>query len=100
MTDVNLRVKSKAGNQVISKLSLSLSIDQLKETLSKLTEIPTQRMKVLHGYPPQILDTSNGSESLHTLSLRSGLRSGDALIVEEDFELVTNGAEHNALEVS
>lgn len=77
---LNLRCKTKTGQHSMTGLHLSSTIGQLKITISELTKIPSDRLKVLQGYPPKVVDLSNVEQCLSDIPLRSG----DTLIVEED----------------
>ncbi len=75
-----LRVKAKDGQHVLKQLTLQSTIGDLKEQISKLTNIPAMVLKILQGYPPKPMDLSNNDIVLSEVPLRSG----DTLIVEED----------------
>ena len=75
-----LRCKSKSGQHVLKELSGESSIRELKQRIEALTNIPADSQKILSGFPPKLIDISDGAKSLTTAMLRSG----DTLIVEED----------------
>lgn len=74
-----LKVKTKQGQHVVSNLTDSETIGNLKSTISELTQIPADCLNVLIGFPPRPLDLSANGSSIST----SGITSGDTLIVEE-----------------
>jgi ubiquitin thioesterase OTU1 len=55
-----LRVKTKSGHQVIKSLTPEHTIKDLKVQLSKVSNIPQDRLHVLSGYPPKVLDITQG----------------------------------------
>ncbi|XP_017770842.1 PREDICTED: ubiquitin thioesterase OTU1 [Nicrophorus vespilloides] len=79
MTTYALKVKMKTGQQIVKTLTSESTIKELKTLLSKLSNIPQDRLNVLSGFPPRILDLNH--ESNHLCS--SGIFSGDTLILEE-----------------
>ncbi|XP_044262431.1 ubiquitin thioesterase OTU1 [Tribolium madens] len=74
-----LRVKTKTGQQVIKNLTPEHTIKDLKHQLCSMSQIPQERLHVLSGYPPKVFALSEDSLELG----RSGLKSGDTLILEE-----------------
>ncbi|XP_057376067.1 ubiquitin thioesterase OTU1-like [Daphnia carinata] len=76
---MQLRVKHKGGQSVISTLTLTSRVDQLLDELSKSTQIPVHLVKILRGFPPIALDISDKSVSLGDC----GLQERDTLLVEE-----------------
>lgn len=76
---VHLRVKHKGGQSIISSLLLSSTIEHLLSELSILTQIPVHLVKVLRGFPPVPLDTSNWNSSLEDC----GFQARDSILVEE-----------------
>lgn len=74
-----LRVKFKNGQQVVEGLNPQSTILELKNQLTKVTNISVGKLHVLSGFPPKAFDLSNGSKTLS----ESGISSGDTLIVEE-----------------
>lgn len=79
MAGFALRVKTKSGQQVVSTLTKESTIKELKQVLSSLSNIPINRLHILSGYPPKILDISEDNLNL----ANSGITSGDTLILEE-----------------
>ena len=77
---LTLRLKAKDGQHVINQLTLESTLEDLKSTISKVTNIPSSALRLLKGFPPTVITTSNGQEKLSGLELRTG----DTLIVEED----------------
>lgn len=79
MAGFALRIKTKTGQQVINTLTKESTIKELKQVLSNLSDIPINRLHVLSGFPPKIIDMSQDSKNLDS----SGIASGDTLIIEE-----------------
>lgn len=79
MAGFALRVKTKSGQQVVNTLTKESTIKELKQVLSSLSNIPINRLHILSGYPPKILDITQDSLNL----ANSGITSGDTLILEE-----------------
>lgn len=76
---MQLRVKHKGGQSVISNLTLTSSVEELLGELSKCTQIPANSVKVLRGFPPVAMDVSNRAASLG----QCGLQERDTVLVEE-----------------
>lgn len=79
MTGYSLKVKSKKGQHVVSNLQETTTIADLKLKISEITDIPAPFLHILIGFPPKPLDLSRDNEKLN----KSGISSGDTLIVEE-----------------
>ncbi|KAL1510041.1 hypothetical protein ABEB36_004697 [Hypothenemus hampei] len=79
MSNLLLRVKTKNGQHVVKNLTQDHKIHDLKETLAELSNIPVNRLQVLLGFPPKVLDISNDNLEL----AQSGLSTGDTLILQE-----------------
>ncbi|EFX80376.1 hypothetical protein DAPPUDRAFT_304008 [Daphnia pulex] len=82
---MQLRVKHKGGQSVISTLSLTSRVEQLLDELSKSTQIPVHLVKILRGFPPIAVDISDKSVSLS----ECGLQERDTILVEELIETQT-----------
>ncbi len=76
---MQLRVKHKGGQSVISNLTLTSSVEELLGELSKCTQIPANSVKILRGFPPVAMDVSNRAASLG----QCGLQERDTVLVEE-----------------
>lgn len=76
---IQLRVKHKGGQSVISTLTFTSRVGQLLDELSKSTQIPVHLVKILRGFPPIALDISDKNVSLGAC----GLQERDTLLVEE-----------------
>ncbi|KAJ3641300.1 hypothetical protein Zmor_027812 [Zophobas morio] len=74
-----LRIKTKAGQEVLRNLTPEHTVKDLKTQLSSISKIPRDRLHILSGYPPKPLDLTQDSLSLS----KSGIKSGDTLILEE-----------------
>lgn len=79
MANFALKVKTKNGQQIVNNLSPESTIKELKELLSNLSNIPINRLHVLSGYPPKILDFTQDNSNI----VNCGITSGDTLILEE-----------------
>lgn len=79
MAVLALRIKTKAGLQLINTLTCDSTIKDLKTELCNVTKIPENRLYVLNGFPPKPFDISQDEMLLS----QSGLKSGDTLILEE-----------------
>lgn len=78
MTEMNIRVKTKTGQQLLRGLTAASTIADLKRALSDLSKIPNGNLHVLFGFPPKPLDLSSEGRSLD----ETGLKNGDTLILE------------------
>jgi len=76
---LRLRIQTKVGPKILEGLELSSTVTKLKENISEITNIPSQRLKIKNGYPPKVINLTDDSAKLSTLPLRSG----DTIIVEE-----------------
>ncbi|XP_018568960.1 ubiquitin thioesterase OTU1 isoform X2 [Anoplophora glabripennis] len=79
MAGFALRIKTKSGQQVVNSLTKESTIKELKQVLSSLSNIPINRLHILSGFPPKILDITQDNLNLAS----SGITSGDTLILEE-----------------
>ncbi|XP_017891210.1 ubiquitin thioesterase OTU1 [Ceratina calcarata] len=79
MANYVLRVKTKSGQKVVNGLLPTDQLVKLKSKLVELTEIPSEALHVLCGFPPRPINMNDESASLE----KSGINSGDTLIVEE-----------------
>jgi len=80
---LSLRCTSKKGQHILSGLTLSSRVSDLKQKISELTNIHKDWIKIRQGYPPKEVDLSEDDKELSYLPFRSG----DSLIVEEDRSL-------------
>lgn len=80
MGGLTLKIKTKQGQHILKDLTTTDSIDTLKTKLSQLTNIPTERLSVLIGFPPKHLNITD--DVCSTLATR-GVTNGDTLIVDE-----------------
>lgn len=74
-----LKVKTKGGQHVVSDLTESETIGNLKTKISEITNIPANSLYILIGFPPKPLDLSENECTI----LTSGITRGDTLIVDE-----------------
>ncbi|KAJ8948379.1 hypothetical protein NQ314_008418, partial [Rhamnusium bicolor] len=72
-------LRQKSGHQVVNTLTKDSTIRELKQVLSGLSNIPINRLHILSGFPPKILDITQDNSNL----ANSGISSGDTLILEE-----------------
>ncbi|KAG5899169.1 hypothetical protein JTB14_029003 [Gonioctena quinquepunctata] len=79
MAGFALKVKTKTGQQVVNTLTNESTVIELKQTLSGLSNIPVNRLLILSGFPPKILDLTQDHMKLGIC----GVKSGDTLILEE-----------------
>ena len=77
---LSLRLKAKNGQHTLKDITIESTLKDLKSAISELTKIPTRAMKILQGFPPRTVDTSDDGKQLAGMNLKSG----DTLIVEED----------------
>ena len=80
MAKLQLRVKHKGGQSIVSSVNTASRVQELQEELSRLTQIPVNQIKVLRGFPPSAIDLSNPSEK--RLS-ECGIQERDTILVEE-----------------
>ncbi|CAG9854079.1 unnamed protein product [Phyllotreta striolata] len=79
MAGFALRIKTKSGHQIINSLTKDSTMKELKEMLSNMSSIPANRLQILTGFPPKIIDISQDEEGIGN----AGISSGDTLILEE-----------------
>lgn len=79
MVGFSLKIKTKNGQKVVNNLTQDTTIKELKSILSNVSNIPINKLHVLSGFPPKILDISQDDLNLSN----SGIFSGDTLILEE-----------------
>lgn len=77
----SLKVKTKQGILHVQDLTSENTLEDLKTKLSALTNIATDRLNVLIGFPPKLLDITTTNSQL-TVG-KSGICSGETLIVDE-----------------
>ena len=77
---LSLRLKTKAGQRVVSHLTPESTVDDLKMIAAEHAHIPSSALRLLAGFPPKPVDVTDGSRSLQSLNIRHG----DTVIVEED----------------
>lgn len=81
-----LRIRTKNGHLALNHLKPDSTLKELKLLSSQVTDIPVNALKILHGYPPSPLNSVSDSDTLYSLSLRSG----DTLIIEEDADALSD----------
>ncbi|RZB73462.1 OTU and/or ubiquitin domain containing protein [Asbolus verrucosus] len=91
-----LRIKTKTGQQVIRNLTPEDTIKDLKVHLSNVSNIPQDRLHVLSGFPPKVFDITQDNLSLS----KTGLTSGDTLILEEKAPSSQNVAQEHRSHIS
>lgn len=74
-----LRFKTRNGNQSIANLTADTTVADLKALLSGFSDVSSERLKVLSGFPPKPLDLSCDNEPISSL----GLKPRETLIIEE-----------------
>jgi len=79
MAAMQLRVKHKGGQCVLTSLKKEDKVEDLLKQLSTSTNIPVERIKLLKGFPPQPVDISDTS----ILLSHSSVQDRDTLLVEE-----------------
>lgn len=79
-----LQIRTRGGKHVLNQLNPQSTLRELKLLSSEVTKIPAHAMKIFYGYPPKPLYSVSDSDTLISLSLRSG----ETLIVEEDQRIV------------
>lgn len=77
MAEMVLRLKCRAGTFPLT-VPLNLAISDLREQVSALSDIPAASVKLLLGFPPRVIQQSEG------LVRDTGLKSGDTIIAEAD----------------
>lgn len=80
MSVLRLRCRDPKREQTIGDLTSSSSIATLISRLSRLTDIPFQKLAVLRGYPPKPIIVTSAEASLESL----GIKNNDTLIARED----------------
>ncbi|XP_078037253.1 yod1 deubiquitinase [Augochlora pura] len=79
MAEFLLRVKTKSGQKVVNGLVIQDKVSKLKLKLSEITGIAVDALHVLGGFPPKAIDLNDETTTIE----KSGIVSGDTLIVEE-----------------
>ena len=86
MAQLQLRVKHKGGQSVISSLKKDNKLADLLAQLSVFTGIPVKQIKVLKGFPPVAINI----EDTDVLLSDCDIQERDTLLVEELPVLGTN----------
>ncbi|XP_064399616.1 ubiquitin thioesterase OTU1-like [Halichondria panicea] len=73
-----LSVKTKTGRLVINDLSETSTFGHLQSVLKQKTSISPPYQKILYGYPPQPISSSDTNATLQSLAIQSG----ETLILE------------------
>ncbi|KAJ6622856.1 Ubiquitin thioesterase OTU1 [Pseudolycoriella hygida] len=73
-----LRLKTKEGQQILNLIE-SDNVGTLKAKIAELSQIASNRLNVLAGYPPKTLDLSDLQKPISQI----GVTNGDTLIVNE-----------------
>jgi len=79
MAMMQLRVKHKGGQCVLTSLKKEDKVDDLLKQLFMSTNIPVERIKLLKGFPPRPIDISD----TNILLCHSSIQDRDTLLVEE-----------------
>ena len=78
-TSYTLRVRTKKGVLRITNLTENSNIGDLKSAIVVQGDVDCSNVKILKGYPPKALDSSNDSSTLASHSINNG----ELLTVEE-----------------
>lgn len=73
-----LRLKTRGGQQILNLIETD-NVGTLKEKIAELSQISSNRLNVLNGFPPKQLDFSDLTKPLSQI----GITNGDTLIVNE-----------------
>ncbi|KAH8278191.1 hypothetical protein KR044_001066 [Drosophila immigrans] len=76
----SVKLKSKKGQFIVSDLSESTTLAELKTRIAHVTQIKEPQLHVLVGYPPRPI---NLTEQQQRTLVAAGIKSGETLIVEE-----------------
>lgn len=79
-----LQIRTRGGQHVLNQLNPQSTLNELKLLSSQVTKMPVNAMKFFYGYPPKPLNSVCDSDTLTSLSIRSG----ETLIIEEDHTIV------------
>ena len=74
-----LRCKTRHGQQMVENLTSETTVADFRAVLSGMSDIGSNRLRVLSGFPPRPLDLTDDSACLSSL----GLKPRDTVIVEE-----------------
>jgi len=77
--------------KVLNGLTASSRLDELTQAIFTITGVPPHRQRVMSGFPPKELDTSNSDQIMEQIAIRSG----DTLIIEESKDtpkIISSGA--------
>lgn len=81
-----LRCQFQSGQRLTLKgLNQTSSVQELKEKIFLVTNVPCHAQKILIGFPPKVLNISDVTDQLYSI----GIRSGDTLIIQKDNQAVT-----------
>lgn len=75
----SLKIKTKKGQHIISSLCDTDTIATLKQKIADLTQIASDSVNILSGFPPKQLDYTSNSATLSELKIVNG----DTLIIDE-----------------
>ena len=96
-TPFGLRVRTKTGVIKIANLTEQSSLAELKAAISTQANIDCSQVKILKGFPPKSLDTTNESETL----ISHSIANGELLTIEESKDdsrtsSVTSSSQNNS----
>ncbi|KYR00650.1 C2H2-type zinc finger-containing protein [Tieghemostelium lacteum] len=80
---INLRIRSKQGVENL-KIESHLSLKEFQNLLETKTKITSDNQKILYGFPPTTLDTSNPEQKVS-----EKIQSGDTITVEDKLSATT-----------
>lgn len=75
----SLKIKTKKGQHIISNLCDTDTIASLKQKIADLTQIASDSVNILSGFPPKQLEYASNDATLSELKIVSG----DTLIIDE-----------------
>lgn len=79
MTGFAIKLKMKGGQKVIKDLTPETTMKELLTILSSASDIPVNKLHILFGFPPKVLDITDVNLPITAC----GITSGDTLILEE-----------------
>lgn len=80
---ISIKLKSsKLGQKILQNLSSEMTVKELKQKISELTNIQQNLIKILIGFPPKHLDLSKDHDNIEMC----GIKNGDTLIIDEKVE--------------
>lgn len=76
---MNLRVRGPKGQFTLSGVDPALTISDFKRVLQEKSDIASEKLEIMSGFPPTVLQIPDSASSIGSV----GLQNGDSLVVRE-----------------